>query len=531
MRELAGTGGLVRLILRRDRILLPVWLLGIVGLFLSWAASIERLYPTEADLREVAEQVMGTPMFVLFQGPIFEPSVGGMVAQRGLVQAGILAALGAALFVVRHTRREEETGRRELLGSAVVGRHAPLTAALAVVMGAGVLAALVSVVGLVGMGLPVVGSVASGVVVGSAVWVSAALAAVLAQVSESARSAGLGAAVLYFGFHLVSGVAVIGDGLAWLGWLVPNGWLAQLRPYTGERWWVLALIAAWVILLTGAAYAVSARRDLGSALRTVQPGPAAAAEGLRSPLGLAWRLHRGALAAWTVGIAGTGLTLGYVGGDAMEEYARASWVLEFAATIGADSAGDAFLFYLAFVMVFLIAAYAITTMLRMRSEEADGYAETILSTAHSRTGWAAGHLVFGLAGPVVLFLVLGLALGFGSAAAGGDLAGVAQMLGLTLSLTPAVWVVVGATMLAFGLLPRACALLAWAVLGVGIVAEIGVKIAVLPEWVFLAVSPYAHVNPYYAPGADSYLALTVLAAALVGVGLIALRRRDLVPNG
>ena len=36
----------------------------------------------------------------------------------------------AILLVVRHTRAEEETGRAELVGAGVVGRHAPLAAAL-----------------------------------------------------------------------------------------------------------------------------------------------------------------------------------------------------------------------------------------------------------------------------------------------------------------------------------------------------------------------------------------------------------------
>ena len=41
-----------------------------------------------------------------------------------------LAGLMSILIVVRHTRAEEETGRAELVGAGVVGRHAPLAAAL-----------------------------------------------------------------------------------------------------------------------------------------------------------------------------------------------------------------------------------------------------------------------------------------------------------------------------------------------------------------------------------------------------------------
>ena len=43
---------------------------------------------------------------------------------------GILVGLGSMLFVVHHTRTEEEAGRFELLGSTVVGRNAALSASV-----------------------------------------------------------------------------------------------------------------------------------------------------------------------------------------------------------------------------------------------------------------------------------------------------------------------------------------------------------------------------------------------------------------
>ena len=49
---------------------------------------------------------------------------------------------------------DEESGRRELLGAAVVGRQAPLTAALAVVLGANLVIAGLIAAGLVAVGLP-----------------------------------------------------------------------------------------------------------------------------------------------------------------------------------------------------------------------------------------------------------------------------------------------------------------------------------------------------------------------------------------
>ena len=61
---------------------------------------------------------------------------------RGYSLLAVLAALMSALAVVRHTRQNEETGRAELVGAAVVGRYAGLAAALIVTVGANIVLAV-----------------------------------------------------------------------------------------------------------------------------------------------------------------------------------------------------------------------------------------------------------------------------------------------------------------------------------------------------------------------------------------------------
>ena len=49
MNALTGTGALVRLALRRDRVRLPVWVLGIVALLMSSVVSLPSVYSTAAE--------------------------------------------------------------------------------------------------------------------------------------------------------------------------------------------------------------------------------------------------------------------------------------------------------------------------------------------------------------------------------------------------------------------------------------------------------------------------------------------------
>src|SRR4051812_32931195 len=122
MTALTGTSGLIRLILRRDRVLMPLWVVLLGVLPISYVSSIEGLYPTAAQRLQYAATRGPNPASLALSGPLFDPGVGGIVVQRaGFIP--VVIGLLSLLTVIRHTRTEEEAGRREPLGATVVGRH------------------------------------------------------------------------------------------------------------------------------------------------------------------------------------------------------------------------------------------------------------------------------------------------------------------------------------------------------------------------------------------------------------------------
>ncbi|MEV1178424.1 LysE family transporter [Nonomuraea sp. NPDC049784] len=148
---MTGTRALIRLILRRDRVLLPVWIAISALLPASIASSTTALYADQAARDAFAAASMSNPAQLATRGPIYDASVGGLTAWTLGSSATLIGGLISILLVIRHTRVEEETGRRELLSSGVIGRHAPLAAALAVVLAANLLLGLLAVPALVGM--------------------------------------------------------------------------------------------------------------------------------------------------------------------------------------------------------------------------------------------------------------------------------------------------------------------------------------------------------------------------------------------
>ncbi len=529
MSRLTGTGQLVRLALRRDRVLLPVCLAAFVFLAAVSSLATVDLYPSEGERVAAAGAVNNSQALVALFGRVYDPTSIGAIAMIKMGGLGaVFVAILAVVLVVRHTRGDEEAGRLELVGAAAVGRSAPLAAAVAIVVGANLVLALATGVARAATGLPVDGSFAFGLAWAGVGITFAAIAAVVAQLTASARTAtSMSGAVLAVVYVLrgVGDTAPV-SGPRWLSWLSPIGWSQQFRPYAGNRWWVLLITAAFAIVVGAGAFALSRRRDLGTGLLPARPGRVRAGRWLRTPPALAWRLQRGALLGWAVGFLLGGALLGGMTSN-LNGFFTSPNAREFITELGGEKAlTDAFLaMELGFAGV-IAAAYGIQAVLRLRAEELELRAEPVLATAVSRLRWALGHIGVAVVGTVVLMVSVGLGAGFARAVEAGRSAEIGRLLGAALAQLPAALVLVAIAVAAYGVAPRG-ATLVWAFLAAFIVlGELG-PLLKLDQWV-LDLSPFAHTPrlPGVPVTATPLIVLTVVALAIAGVGLVVFRRRD-----
>ncbi|OKI33788.1 ABC transporter permease [Streptomyces sp. CB03578] len=525
--QLAGTGALLRLALRRDRVMAPVWILVVAMLVLSLPGSLESVYGTAAERERLLATMTANGSLRALYGPVFGDSIGALTAWRGGVFAGLLAGVMSLVIVVRHTREEEESGRQELFSAAMVGRRAPLTAALLAALTANAAAALLVTAGLAGRGAA--GALALGLGIGATGMLFAALAAIAAQLTESARLAkGLTGAFIGAAFVLrAAGDAGAPDGGSALTWISPLGWLEHVRAFAAERWWVLALFAAASAAQLVAAYALAARRDVGMSFLPARPGPARGRLG--SAGALAWRLQRGALLGWSLGFLAAGVVFGGMTDGATElvgDNARTREIIERmggqAGQAGQGVLADAFLATMAGMLAMVAALYIVSAVLRLSAEESGQRAEPLLANAVGRLRWAGGHLAVAFGGSALILLLAGLGLGIGH---GEDIGGAVAA---TLGQLPAVWVIGALAALVHGAVPR-FAVAAWAVAGAALALGWVGPALNLPQAV-LDLSPFAHLpklsggqDPSWAP----FVALPALAAALLAAALTTLRRRDL----
>lgn len=527
-RPFQGTARLTRLVLRLDRVRMLVWAASGTALVLVSARSILDLYRTPEQLASYGALVQGNAVVIVQSGPGYgldDPTTGTILVNEVNIWAILLVALMAILTVVRHTRAEEESGRSELVRAAPVGRHAASAAAVIGATTTSVLLALGVAAGLIASGFGVVGSVALGLGLLAAGAVFAGVGLVAAQLAASSRAAnGLGLLVLATAFVLRA-VGDVGSGT--LSWASPIGWVQALRPFADERWWVLLLPVAATAALIATSAVLTARRDHGAGLLPQRPGRPAAAPSLRSPIGLAMRLHRGAIVAWMAGLASLGLLYGLIANEAEQMLEDNPDLGEFLAVTGGATITDAFLTTATLMTGLLASGYVVGAVGRLHTEERAGRAEPVLATATARRTWMASHVAIAGLGLLAVLVAGGAAAGAGAAASTDEGDRFGAMVGAALALAPGGALLGAVALLAWAVSPR-WTLVGWVGVAVAGVVGLFAEVLDLPAWV-RGLSPFHHLPALPVGSFDvvGVAAVSLLAVVVAAAAFAAFAHRDL----
>lgn len=528
---LTGTGTLLRFMLRRDRVRLPAWIIGI-GIFVPYFfTAFQTLFPSATELAEVAAFTSG-PMIGLLGGPGY--GLGAELTYVTFFNAiyvlyfMLAAAMMNILLVSRHTRVEEQTGRAELIRANVVGRHAALTATTILAVASNVVLFIVVLAGLRGFDAPMSGAalVAAGIAVFGLVFAAVTITAV--QISEYSRVAsGIAGGVLGGAFVLRAAGDLIGEHGSALSWITPFAWSQQTRAFVDERWWPLLISLVVSVALIVLGFVLSTRRDLGAGLRATRRGRDAARAWLGSPVALAWRLHRGSVRGWALGLIAGGLIYGSTAQPLAESFDDLSGTL---GQVLAGGHNDLLVGYLNMMVVMMVIATAIFMVLavsKVRAEETDGRTEPVLATAVSKRGLFISHLCVTAVAGVVLLVLSAVAMGLTAGAGTGDWSLLGELTVAALVYSPALLVILGLAAALYGLNPRLLGLASAVLAFSGLAAFFG-DMMELPTAV-RAISPWYYTPAYPVESVETAPLLLQLAvvAALSAIGIWAFGRRDL----
>lgn len=528
---LTGLATTVRLVARRNRLRLAVWLVVLVGMFAYIASYFATLFPTQQSLNDYAA-VSNTPGIRAISGlSAAADTLGGAVWTKGWMTIALSLAIGAAFLITRSGRADEEAGRTELLRSRMLGLHAYATASwavtglLCVAVGAGIALASASN-GLDPEGTGIAGSLVFGASVAGVGLVGLGVGAVAGQVASTSRGANALASSVIIGFYVLRMVGDLGDGA--LTWASPIGWGQQMQPYAGNRWWPLALLMALTAALLAIAAMIEARRDHGSGLLADRAGPAGAPRRMTSPLGLGLHLQRGPIIGWMLAVILAALIFGSIVDSMNTLLADAGGPMSnFTRGIGVS----ALLALLATMIGLIAAVFATQSAVSLRTDEANGIVETQLAGALSRTRWALERLLIPAIGTAILLLLGGGLLGAVYGSTVDDSSYALTMAGAALAYWPAVMILVGLAVAMFGWAPSVAIPVAWGAMAAMWFATMFGEVFGLPTRLLDAL-PFSAV-PYMPFEPMSWMpevVMTAVAALLIWSGIYRFARRDIRPG-
>jgi ABC-2 type transport system permease protein len=153
--------------------------------------------------------------------------------------------------------------------------------------------------------------------------------------------------------------------------------------------------------------------------------------------------------------------------------------------------------------------------------------ERLLALPGSRRGWLVGRLGLAVAGAAVIGLVAGVLSWAGAASQGADVS-LANLIGAGANTLPPALLFLGLGALAFALVPRAAAGIAYGLVGTAFVWELFGSLVEAPDWV-RSLSPFHNVGLVPSEPFEAVAAVVMLALAAVTcvAAVVLFGRRDL----
>lgn len=488
-----GTGALIRLFLRRDRLLLALWIIFSVALVFVTAATFTAI--GGQNLGDILSEFNKDPLISALLGPAISIDISGAIVWRGVSQLSLALGFGSLLMVIRNTRTDEETGRSELVRAYPVGRHASLTAALIIAIIGNIIAGILIALSIIALGGDMRGSFIFGATLSTIGYFFAGVGALGVQLRENSSTArGIGIAAL--GIGLVMAILNnFGGGYTLLRWITPMAWQRVTSPFADNYSRGLLYCAVFATVPTIVAYKLSAHRDLGAGILLAKPGLPEASPCFSGPLALAWRLHKKSFIGWMVGIVLYISVFATISPALSNDGGMSNWLSGLGGTSWSEEVGLGYVFISVsiYLMSLFVAAYAMTAVSRLKKEEAEGRVEMILDKPVSRIRWMSSHLIAAALCSTALLLVMGIVGGLFYGIANGDVrSGFWSVLSMSVSKLPPVLIFLGISAILYGLCPKIM-VLGWGFWLSSVMLELAWEGQII-DWSIMQISPFAYTH-------------------------------------
>ncbi len=493
-KHFAATGILIKFIVKRDRLRLLFWIIGITVFVLAVGVLLPDLYPAEAEKMVLAETMKNPAIIFMlgYSGGLSNYTDGAIMGHFMLVFTAIFAAIMSILLVNRHTSEDEEEGRIEMINSLPVGSLSNLSATFIVLLIAQVIISFLVGFGLISFGIESIdieGSLLFAASIGIVGVFYAALTGVFAQLTSNTRAT-IGFSIGFLILEYI--IRGIGDtSIEFLSYISPLGLIIKSEAFVNNYWWPIIVLGVVSFIVFIIALYLNSIRDLSSGFFPTMPGRRFASRFLTSPLGLALRLLRISIISWIIGMLIVGIAYGSLLGDLEGFIKNSELIQQMIPELGGMSLTDRFITMLITIISVLGTIPALMFILKISGEEKKSRIQEVLSTSVSRNDLLASYALIGFVSAVIVQFVSIIGLWSAAVFVMEDVASLDLLLKAAFVNIPAMWIFVGFTILLIGWLPRYTSL-AWGYLIYSFFVEYLGEMLKLPNWI-VNISPFAHI--------------------------------------
>ncbi len=542
-KPLNKTFSMLRALLKRDWLKLVFWIVGVLAFAASGVGKFELIMQTDSQ-RET--------MFNVFQGPAMTALFGPMTVAQGkdftaaaaygttmpLITA-ITFAVVAIIYVINRTRKEEEDGIAEVFRSFQVGKLANTTAVVIELFVLQVLITVVLAISIQVQNIPGMTSFSENLLFASAIGAQSLLwglfALVFAQIFSDSGSA-KGATFGLLGLLYLIRMGTDTQNVNW-GYWNPLSWSYLTDPYVKNHWLPIFLVLGLSLILLVLAYFLEIRRDVNAGYIPEVNGKAHASKSLLSFTGLTLRQQRTASIGWILGLFVLGITYGSMI-DQIGGFVESSPTISKLFNIDPHLANEAskaaskamiesFMSTIFMICAVMVACFAVTSLMRMVTEERKNRQEQLYAMPISRYKVYATYMIISwiLGGLAQFAVVLGIYL----AQANNDNAfSFAKVAAAGMSWTVGIFFVLGILGFLMAVLPRLSTLI-WVYLGFAFFMSYIGNILNLPAWLN-NFNVFHHISrlPVETMNWGNFVFILALAVIFALIGMFIYRQRDLI---
>jgi ABC-2 type transport system permease protein len=530
-----------RLQLRQERFRLLLWStilvlmsIGVIGSYMTVVNDAETLAGMMMTMR--------MPSMTALCGPVWTEgtlTIGSLYGIEMTLWMGVVIAIMNIFMVVRYTRGDEESGNMEMLKAFPVGRTTPLLVTLKMAGMANVLIGVLTAVG--------IGTVASvqniesmswlsafnyGAVFALFGWLFAVVAAIMAQITASARSAITFSGGLLGALYIaraVTDIEFMKSGTEPIGtYLNPVGLLLRAKPFVDNQFWPIGAVFGLSLILAIFVFYLNSVRDLGQSFIPDRAGKKRAATWTTSAFGMSLRLQRAQIIGWLLALFLLSIIYGsilnsiedYIGGNEM--------FTKMLKPQPGHSITEMFIGLIISVMALFAVVPALNITLRPLREELKGRIENVYSRSVGRIKFLMVHIVISYITGAVMLLSCGVGLYIAAATTMADPISLVNILKYTMIYYPALLVVAALGVFATGIGTRNARVGAYCYFGYCYFAIYFGELLDLPEWM-KKLTPFAYLPQLMAQDMDwiPVIVISSIAVGLTLIGCITYRRRNL----